>query len=80
MKAFEFRKLSDVELKKRIQEEQDNLSHLKFQSVIGQIQNPMKLSQMRRDIARMKTILRQREFEQVPQPPQPVAAATEKVQ
>ncbi len=78
MKAFEFRKLSDVELRKRIQEEQDNLSHLKFQSVIGQIQNPMKVSQIRKDIARMKTILRQREFEQVPPPSQPAAASTEK--
>jgi len=77
MKAFEFRKLSDTELKKRIQEEQENLSHLKFQSVIGQIQNPMKMSQIRKDIARMKTILRQREFEQVPQP---AAASTEKAQ
>jgi large subunit ribosomal protein L29 len=77
MKAFEFRKLSDTELKKRIQEEQENLSHLKFQSVIGQIQNPMKVSQIRRDIARMRTILRQREFEQVPQP---AATSTEKAQ
>lgn len=77
MKAFEFRKLSDTELKKRIQEEQENLSHLKFQSVIGQIQNPMKVSQIRKDIARMKTILRQREFEQVPQP---AATSTEKAQ
>ncbi len=76
MKAFEFRKLSDVELRKRIQEEQENLSHLKFQSVIGQIQNPMRMSQIRRDIARMRTILRQREFEKAPQP----AASAEKAQ
>ena len=77
MKAFEFRKLSDVELRKRIQEEEESLSHLKFQSVIGQIQNPMKMSQIRKDIARMRTILRQREFEQVPQP---AATSTEKAQ
>ena len=62
MKAFEFRKLSDVELKKRIQEEEESLSHLKFQKVIGQLQNPMKMSQIRKDIARMKTIIREREF------------------
>ncbi len=66
MKAFEFRKLSDVELKKRIQEEEESLSHLKFQKVIGQLQNPMKMSQIRKDIARMKTILRDREFGEVP--------------
>jgi large subunit ribosomal protein L29 len=77
MKAFEFRKLSDVELRKRIQEEEESLSHLKFQIVVGQIQNPMKMSQIRKDIARIRTILRQREFEQVPQP---VATNTEKAQ
>ena len=77
MKAFEFRKLSDTELHKRIQEEEDSLSHLKFQKVIGQIQNPMKISQIRKDIARMKTIIRQREFEQVPQP---AATGTEKAE
>lgn len=66
MKAFEFRKLSDVELKKRIQEEQESLSHLKFQSVIGQLQNPMKMGQIKKDIARMRTILRQREFDKAP--------------
>ena len=77
MKAFEFRKLSDTELHKRIQEEEDSLSHLKFQKVIGQIQNPMKISQIRKDIARMKTIISQREFEQVPKP---AATGTEKAE
>lgn len=67
MKAFEFRKLSDVELTKRIQEEEESLSHLKFQSVIGQLQNPMKMSQIKKDIARMKTILREREFGAAPE-------------
>jgi large subunit ribosomal protein L29 len=77
MKAFEFRKLSDVELAKRIQEEQVSFSHLKFQSVIGQLQNPMKMGQIKKDIARMKTILRQRQFEQAPQP---VATTPEKTE
>ena len=66
MKAFEFRKLSDVELKKRIQEEEESLSHLKFQKVIGQLQNPMKMSSIKKDIARMKPILREREFGAAP--------------
>ena len=60
MKAFEFRKLSDVELEKRIQEEHENLAHLEFQKVIGQLENPMKLGHIRKDIARMRTILRER--------------------
>ncbi len=77
MKAFEFRKLSDVELKKRIQEEEESLSHLKFQKVIGQLQNPMKMSQIRKEIARMKTILREREFVA---PPAAAPVTTEKGQ
>lgn len=60
MKAFEVRALSDVELQKRIQEERENLSNLKFQKVIGQLENPMKMDHIKKDIARMKTILRER--------------------
>jgi large subunit ribosomal protein L29 len=78
MKAFEFRKLSDTELKKRIQEEQESLSHLKFQSVIGQLQNPMKVSQIKKDIARMRTILRQREFGEVAPSVDTASSTTEK--
>lgn len=60
MKAFELRKLSDAELQKRIEEEGENLTNLRFQKVIGQLENPKKLRQIRRDIARMHTILRER--------------------
>jgi large subunit ribosomal protein L29 len=67
MKAFECRKLSDPELRKRIQEEEESLSALKFQKVIGQLQNPMKMGHIKKDIARMKTILRQRESGQAVQ-------------
>ncbi|MFZ1977037.1 MAG: 50S ribosomal protein L29 [Bacteroidota bacterium] len=70
MKPFDLRKLSNPELLKRIQEEQENLSNLKFQKVIGQLENPLKLGQIKKDIARMNTILREREIN-----PQPVAPA-----
>lgn len=60
MKAFELRQLSDTELQKRIQEEEENLANLRFQKVIGQLENPMKIRQIKRDIARMYTILRER--------------------
>jgi large subunit ribosomal protein L29 len=62
MKAHELRQLSDAELLKRIQEEEENLSHLKFQKVIGQLENPMKLGHVRKVIARIKTILRDRQL------------------
>ncbi|MCX7983579.1 MAG: 50S ribosomal protein L29 [Bacteroidetes bacterium] len=63
MKAFELRQLSDAELQKRIQEEEENLANLRFQKVIGQLENPMKIRQIKRDIARMYTILRERSLQ-----------------
>lgn len=60
MKVHELRQLSDIEIQKRIQEEEENLSNLRFQKVIGQLENPMKLGLIRKDVARMKTILRER--------------------
>jgi len=62
MKAFELRNLSDQELKKRIEDEQESLANLKFQKVLSQLENPMKVRHVRRDIARMKTVLREREL------------------
>jgi large subunit ribosomal protein L29 len=73
MKAHDLRQLSDEELRKRIQEEEENLAHLRFQKVIGQLENPMKLGHIRNDIARMKTIMREREAN--PTPPAPAATA-----
>lgn len=62
MKAYELRELSDAELQKRIQEEEENLANIKFQRVITQLDNPMKLRLIRKDLARMKTILRERQL------------------
>jgi large subunit ribosomal protein L29 len=64
MKAFELRGLSDTELKKRIQEEEESLANLRFQKVISQLENPMKLRLTRKDVARMKNILRERQLKQ----------------
>lgn len=73
MKAFELRGLSDSELLKRIQEEEESLANLRFQKVISQLENPMKLRLTRKDIARMKSILRERQLKK----PQEKAAQTE---
>lgn len=62
MKAFEIRQLPEEEIKKRIQEELINLSNLKFQKSIGQLESPIKLRTVRRTIARLKTILREKEL------------------
>lgn len=70
MKPHELRELSDAELTKRIQEEEEALANLRFQKVFSQLENPMKLRHTRKDIARMKTILRDREIRQQKQQPQ----------
>lgn len=62
MKAFEFRQLSADELKKRIQDDEESLANLRFQKVLSQLENPMKIRHLKKDIARMKTILREREL------------------
>ncbi len=73
MKTFELRQLSDAELQKRIQEAEEQLAHLRFQKVISQLENPMKIRLTRRNIARMRTILRERQRHD-----QPVTASPEK--
>ena len=60
MKAFEIRELSSDELKKRIKDEEENLIHLRFQHALGQLESPAKLRTIRRDLARMKTVLQER--------------------
>ncbi|MBM4167935.1 MAG: 50S ribosomal protein L29 [Ignavibacteria bacterium] len=67
MKPFELRELSDAELLKRIQEEEESLSNLRFQKVLSQLENPMKLRLIRKDIARMRTILRERQLKSAPE-------------
>jgi large subunit ribosomal protein L29 len=60
MKAREFRDLSDEELKGKEEEIKDQLFKLKFQHTLGQLENAMKLKNLKRDIARIKTILREK--------------------
>jgi large subunit ribosomal protein L29 len=62
MKIFEIQGLPDEELRKRIKDEEENLVHLKFQKATSQLESPIKIRTVRRDIARMKTALRQREL------------------
>ena len=60
MKTFEIKDLSDAELAKRIADERESLAHMKFQQATKQIENTSKLKLIRRDIARMMTMISQR--------------------
>lgn len=62
MKVKELRELTDAELNKKLSDSKDELFKLRFQMATGQLDNPMKLKEVRRRIARVKTILREREL------------------
>jgi large subunit ribosomal protein L29 len=57
------RELTPEELDDRITELKSELFNLRFQQATGQLQNPIRLSQCRKDIARAKTIIRERELD-----------------
>jgi large subunit ribosomal protein L29 len=57
MKARELRELSEDELRRKEDELKDQLFKLKFQHALGQLENAMKLKSIKKDIARIKTIL-----------------------
>ena len=63
MRPSEIRRLSDDELEQKASELKDELFNLRFQKATGQLENPLRLREVRRDIARCKTILRERELE-----------------
>jgi large subunit ribosomal protein L29 len=57
MKIKEFKELSTDELQAKELELRDQLFKLRFQKSLGQLENPMKVRNIRKDIARIKTLL-----------------------
>lgn len=62
MKIFEIRQMNEEELLKRILEEENNLVDLRFAQETKQLTNTSKLRSTKKDISKMKTILREREL------------------
>jgi large subunit ribosomal protein L29 len=62
MKNSEIRSLSESEIVERIASEQENLIKLKFAHAVSPIENPNKIKESRRFIARLKTILRAKQL------------------
>ena len=58
MKASEIRKLSPSELDAKLFELKDELFKLRFQQAINQLDNPMRINAVKKDIARVKTVIR----------------------
>ena len=64
MKVNELRDLSTAELEKKVVDLKEELFNLRFQMATGQLENPMKIKEIRKDIAKAKTILREREIKE----------------
>ena len=62
-KAAELRELPDDELLARIDSAKEELFNLRFQLATGQLDNPTRIKVVRRDVARIATVLREREIE-----------------
>lgn len=61
MKAHEFRDLQKQELKEKLSEMEEELFNLRFQAKIGQLSNPVRLRIVRKEYARAKTILKEKD-------------------
>ncbi len=62
MKVKEIREMSEAELEQKLVALKDELFNLRFRSVTGQLDNPMRIGEVRTAIARIKTVLREREL------------------
>ena len=62
MRATEFREMSASELEKALREQKEAYFKLRFQHSINQLDNPMKLGETKKEIARILTVLREKEL------------------
>ncbi|CAM3088053.1 50S ribosomal protein L29 [Paenibacillus sediminis] len=62
MKANELRNLTTAEIEQKIAGFKEELFNLRFQLATGQLDNPYRIRDVRREIARAKTVLREREL------------------
>ncbi|MBQ1397628.1 MAG: 50S ribosomal protein L29 [Clostridia bacterium] len=62
MKISEIRDMSVDDLNKKLAELKDELFNLRFQHAVNQLENPMRLKVVKKDIARIKTVLREIEL------------------
>ena len=63
MKSTELRKLNDADLSKKLDELKAELFNLRFQHAINQLDNPVRIKEVKRDIARTLTVIRAKELE-----------------
>ena len=62
MKVNEIRNLTTEEINKKIEESKEELFNLRFQQASGKLEKPSRIKELRKTVARLKTILREREM------------------
>lgn len=62
MKTKEIRQMSDSDLQTKLEDLKVELFNLRFQLATGQLENPMTITGVKKDIARIKTVIREREL------------------
>ena len=62
MNAKEIREKTVAELNELLSKKKEELFNLRFQDAINQLENPMRISAVKKDIARVKTVLREKEI------------------
>ena len=62
MELNKIREMTELELNSELLKMKQELFNLRFQHVTGQLENPIKMRDLRRDIARVKTIIREKEL------------------
>lgn len=65
MKVKDIRDLSNAELQQKLNGMKDELFNLRFQLATGQLENPMRIREVRKAIAQIKTIMRERELKEI---------------
>jgi large subunit ribosomal protein L29 len=73
-KVREIRDLGEVELMERLESLKEELFNLRFQLATGQLDNPMRIKDARHEVARILTVLRERQIEEELGVPEPVEA------
>ena len=65
MELKKMRDMSELELNVELKKMKQELFNLRFQHVTGQLENPIKMRDVKKEIARVKTILREKELKKV---------------
>ena len=65
MKMADIRKLTTLELNKKLEETKKELFNLKFASATGNLEKPHRIKELRHEVAKIKTVIRERELSEV---------------